>query len=131
MIWLISIVPLFKTFNVHLLSSPTQVGAPISIKSSSLSPKIENQFLFNLIIHKLLCWPKIEVHFQFGYSYWCCWCYKSLQEQFKRLNMWFLLHYPKYILELHGASQKIIYLKKQCLSRSPPLSSNINHIWTS
>ena len=34
-------LPLFKTSNIHLSSSPTQVCAPNSTKPSSLSPKIE------------------------------------------------------------------------------------------
>ena len=41
MIWFISRLPPFNTSNLHILSSPTQLCAPISTKSSSLSPKIE------------------------------------------------------------------------------------------
>ena len=41
---MISRIRLFNTSNVHLLSSPTQVCAPISTKSISPSPKIDKPY---------------------------------------------------------------------------------------
>ena len=129
MIWLISRLPLFNTFNVHLLSSTTQVCAPISTKWSSLSPKIEKSDSPIWSSAKIYVGQKLKYTSNFLELLMVLlfWAFTITLQNTQNVVFTTL---STNLMEFTQRSPEDNLSSKKCSSRYLHLSSNINHILT-